>query len=482
MHKVLFGDPYQLKEKDILKRKKTSLSPNSTTPISPVYDQNMRKKGNILSDGYELKEGDLGFVEYSDHAETSTVADIVTKSKISSIEVPNTYKNKEQLDHLLKEYGAGKIEVTDGSAYGNMNFFKELMGKQGNWSKEMDILFENDTALARYEGSLENNYTYSDIELRERDREYWSEFNKNGARHISEATLSIIKPIASGAKNNSSFIDAVVDKYSIFPLTYETARKYPDLKKLYYKMNTQRDSGKGYTDYVIFASGRKVGTDTVDPLYNSDGKFNEEPFTSDVHISHDSLCIIAEVAFKGKDKKTLGTQLRNLGPIDLFSNGNPTGNTEEERNRVKEKVDKYQDSHKQLVIQGFNRLLVEWGVDTINPDSVNVDDKYEIRDKGVISELLQSEMLRRLLPDNVKDAVKTYIDEDGNEQFIAPPEATPAYKSIVNIIMSKVDKAFKQPKVSGTDVVQASVGGFSDGITKDENGNLVSDQLKFYEP
>src|SRR5699024_8327259 len=119
MHKVLFGDPYQLKEKDILKRKKTSLSPNSTTPISPVYDQNMRKKGNILSDGYELKEGDLGFVEYSDHAETSTVADIVTKSKISSIEVPNTYKNKEQLDHLLKEYGAGKIEVTDGSAYGN---------------------------------------------------------------------------------------------------------------------------------------------------------------------------------------------------------------------------------------------------------------------------------------------------------------------------------------------------------------------------
>ena len=454
-HKILFGDPYQFKIKDNIldetKRVKSFLSPRRTTFDSPDYstflNQELNKAGEI-----ELNEGDPGFQKFKPYTNTITLKDVKV------------------LGRLL-----GETNEADAASYLMDGTYKEVKLKNGQWSDEAEAWHQWQMAYTRNRMAAKGDYTYTNDSLRAQDEKTIS---KPEPKYVTE----VLKPIVTGNKYGATQFDLVLDKFSQLPLYYK-AIEGTNLEKLYVKM-MKEDVG-----YVIFESGRKVGTETLYSLYNGDGSLNDGGFDNKIQVPWSAYGIQVENSYEGSKQQTRGSQPTKLASLNLFNNGVATSpEAAREYARNKEILDRMHEN-------GYNELLRKLGIEDLG-------DGFKLTTNVDVSKLLEYEMLRREMSDNAKDTVQ--LDENG--QFRIPFEASNAYVQIRNILYSMVDKALTSPKMNGGPKVQVPVTGWEnakagrkialktkDGfkeISKVEYNNLseedkkkvrlTDDTLKFY--
>lgn len=407
MHKILFGDPYQFKIKDgkldETKRIKSFLSPRRTTFDSVEYNNFLNENYNDAQ-GIPLDPEDMFAHEFKSYVSTVTLGDV------------------ELITPLFQN-----VNETDGFSILSLPAYREIKLKNGEWPDEAEDFFQWDNSYTRQKLSKKGKYTYTNPKLETADKEAI-------AKRKPDFKSEVLKPIVSGVKHNQGRLEIVLDKFSQMPISYQ-AVEGTALEELYIKMLTEK---KGY---VIFESGRKVGTRSMSSLYNSDGSFNTEPFNpaSIENVSWKSYGIQVENAYEDKDQ-TRGSQLTKLSSLDMFDNGEeviPGARKEYERN-----VNLLDQMHN----NSYKVLLEKLGVEDLG-------DSYKLIDPTKVSETLQYELLRREASENMKDTLR--LDESG--EFRIPFESSPAYKQIKDILYSMVHKALISPTMSGKPHVQVPV-------------------------
>ncbi len=408
-HKVLFGDPYQFAIKgnilDETKRIKSFLSPRRTTFDSPDYNTFLNQELNKAEE-IELNEGDPGFQKFKPYTNTITLKDVKV------------------LGRLL-----GETNEADAASYLMDGTYKEVKLKNGQWSDEAEAWHQWQMAYTRNRMAAKGDYNYTNDSLRAQDEKTIS---KPEPPYVTE----VLKPIVTGNKYGATQFDLVLDKFSQLPLYYK-AIEGTNLEKVYVKM-MKEDVG-----YVIFESGRKVGTETLYSLYNADGSLNDAGFDNKIQVPWRAYGIQVENSYEGSKQQTRGSQPTKLASLNLFNNGVATSpEAAKEYARNKEILDKMHEN-------GYNELLRKLGIEDLG-------DGFKLTTNVDVSKLLEYEMLRREMSDNAKDTVQ--LDENG--QFRIPFEASNAYVQIRNILYSMVDKALTSPKMNGGPKVQVPVTGW----------------------
>jgi hypothetical protein len=238
LHKLLYSDPYQYK--DELKRIKKFLSPRQ------ALSSNSSELNAAMNNVYN--EGEIGRTDFTrDYFRTVTMTDVMAVGD-------------------LPGYGKGEdeeaFEETDGSGIISLPAHRNFRIRSGDWNDAEEAQYKFDI---KYEKAVKAGATPEQLTTLRK--------SNPGV----QSTYTPTKPIVSGNKGNGQlFNDIVLDKFALYPLSFRVLHEFnPDVNaiKLYNKM--QRED----IDYVIFKSGRKVGSqETFDP-YDADNNFNESPFT-----------------------------------------------------------------------------------------------------------------------------------------------------------------------------------------------------------
>lgn len=454
-HKFIFGDPYQFKIKDgqldETKRIKSFLSPRRIMFDSPELNAFMNNEYNTI-EGVELTDKDYGYHENKEYARTFTAKDIIIAGGLP---------------------GYGETNEADASSWIMDGAYKEVKYKNGQWPEEAEAWHQWQMAYTRNKLAAKKRYTYSSEKLQKRDAEM---ITKDPAVYV----LEVLKPIVSGNKFNKTQFDLVLDKFSQMPMYYQ-AIEDTNLEELYIKMFEE-----GY-DYAIVESGRKVGTEGLQPLYMPNGDFNTEAFNNTVDVPWSAYGIQVENSYAEK-LQTRGSQVTKIATVDLYDNGVATPEAEAAVNAHNKALDN-------LHVNAYAELLNEFGIEDLGTS-------FFAKDKTAIAETLRQQMLKRELSQNALDSIT--IGKNG--QFNIPLEASSSYIQIKNILYSIIDKRISSPKVNGLSGVQISAAMWEDSakgrgialktkdgykrISKDEFSKLseeeqkkvvlINDTLKFY--
>ena len=455
MHKLLYSDPYQYK--DELKRTKSFLSPSQVlVNSSPLFQA---QQNIVWNEGYE--KGDIGYYNLmKDYFNTATHEDV-----IGAIDLP----------------GYKAYEETDGAGIISFPAYRAMRIQADNW---------NDAE--------EKQYRY-DIAWEKRDKSI--KLSPEEKALLNDKTFKMVKsaypdqkPIVSGSRlakdgGKSSFNNVVLDKYSLYPLSYRVMKEMNagNAINLYNKM--QKES----VDYIIFRSARKVGApEKAHETYNKDtGEFNNEPYAETIKVPFSIMGIQSEVPSKEKDLVTRGSQPTKLITLDMFDNGVPidfkhfTGKndapreeqwallTDEER---LEQSDIFKESENNTEIldalteDAYERVLRRLGI-------VETDDgRFVIEDFSEATKTLRSELFKREVNDNISDALTNFLDKG------TTLETTPVYQQVRNILYSIVNKELVKPKISGGLKTQIPSSLFESTRAKynDKLKGFTSDILEFY--
>lgn len=470
-HKILFGDPYQFKSEkgklDETKRIKSFLSPRRRTFDMPEYNNFLREQYNIV-DNIVLDEGVPGNHSYKPFTNTVTFADVDIVGSIATL--PNVPKE------IKKAFS--KTNETDAVSWLMDNTHKEIGLKEGQWSEQAEKFHQWHMAYTRRAFDKKGLVKYTNQALQEHD-------NKLLSSPIPKYKLAVRKPIISGNKNNKVNIDLVLDKTSQMPLYYHMVED-TNLESMYVQMFKQN------IGYGIVISGRKVGTEEIHPIYNTDGSFNTAPFSNIIEVPWKIYGTQVETMSEGEKTQTRGSQATKLSSMDLFDNGeavSPEAEKAYERNTK---------ALNELNDNAYNELLDKLGIQDLG-------NAYVLENNEKVSDTLMYEMLRRQLSENAKDTIQ--LDEETKE-FLIPFEASPSYFQIKNILYSLVNKALISPSMNGAPHVQVPVTMFEKAtkgrslaiktetgwskITKNQYNELseedkkkvllTDDTLKFYTP
>jgi hypothetical protein len=451
----LFGDPYQFKiegnQLDETKRIKSFLSPRRIMFDSPELNAFMNNEYNTV-DGVELTDKDYGYHQNKEYARTFTAKDIIIAGGLP---------------------GYGQTNEADASSWIMDSAFKEVKYKNGQWPEEAETWHQWQMAYTRNKLAAKGRYTYSSEKLQKRDAEMIS-------KEAPVFVIEVLKPIVSGNKFNKTEFNLVLDKFSQMPMYYQ-AIEGTNLEELYIKMFEE-----GY-DYAIVESGRKVGTEGLQPLYMPNGDFNTEAFNNTVDVPWSAYGIQVENSYAEK-LQTRGSQVTKIATVDLYDNGVATPEAAAAVKAHKEALDN-------LHANGYAELLNEFGIEDLGTS-------FFAKDKTAVAETLRQQMLKRELSQNALDSIT--IGKNG--QFNIPLEASSSYIQIKNILYSIIDKRISSPKVNGFSGVQISAAMWEDSakgrgialktedgykrISKDEfsklseeeqkNVVLINDTLKFY--
>jgi len=423
-HKIIFGDPFQFKEKngnlDETKRIKSFLSPRGRMFDTPQFNNTLNQTLNIV-DGIQLKEEDFGYHEHKPYVNTATITDTLTVGSLAN---------------FLGAYG--KNNETDGSSIVLDNTYREIKIKNNQWSEDAEAWHQWEMAYTRKALAKKGKYTYTNEKLKKYDAELTS---KPRPYH----KIEVLKPIVSGPKNNLDYISLVLDKFSQVPIYYSMVEGRA-MENLYLKMNKEN------LGYVVVESGRKVGSEGNNSIYNPDGSFNENPYTNIIEIPWKSYGIQVETASSGQKFQTRGSQLTKLATVDLYENGEPVG-TPEQKEKIKTLVNRNTELLDKLHQNAYQELLNKWGI-------VDNGSEFVMPDGKAISETLKDEMLRRMTSENVIDSLE--LTED--YQFIVPFEASNAYYQIRSILYSSINKSLISPKMHGGAHVQVAVTMFEQAL------------------
>ena len=453
MHKLLYSDPYQYT--DELKRTKSFLSPRQTlVNNSPMFQAQQNK---LWNKGYE-SSNDIGYYSFTkDHFVTATHSDVV-----GAIDLP----------------GYKPYEETDGASIISFPAYRAMRIQSDNWNAAEEKQYRYDIAWEKRDKSIKR----SPEELA---------LLKEGNPAVKSAYPDQ-KPIVSGSKldksgNNSSYNNVVLDKNSLYPLSYRIMKEVgaDNGVKLYDKMQ------KEGIDYIAFKSARKVGAESLHSTYNKDGSFNNDEYKDKILIPFSIMGIQSEVPSKEVSLVTRGSQTTKLLTLDMFDNGVPIDFKqligEEELSREKQwenlsLIEKKDESpiYREAIINteilealtedAYQRVLRRLGISETN-------EGYEIINMSEAAKTLRSELFKREVNDNISIALEQF------ETKGVALEITPAYQQVRNILYSIINKELVRSKISGGQKTQIPSTLFEKTraeFNEKLNGH-TSDILKFYE-
>jgi len=136
------------------------------------------------------------------------------------------------------------------------------------------------------------------------------------------------KPIGVGNKaDGKKYNDIMLDKFALFPISYRIMKEFNKEADVNYVKLYDRMQSSG-VDYVVFASGRKVGSNVKHKLYDDNGAFVTDSFgtVEDGGISIIPLTILSnqtDVPTKETSTVTTGSQAVKLMTLDLMEGGVP---------------------------------------------------------------------------------------------------------------------------------------------------------------
>jgi hypothetical protein len=441
LHKVLFGDPYQFKIKggnlEETKRIKSFLSPRrrlvDMQEFNDFLNETYNKVGNT-----RLTPNDPGYHLHKSYTDTVTLSTVSVVSSIAMQEISEINK---------KSYS--NVDETDAFSFIMDATHKEIAEKEGQWTKEAEEFHQWQMAYTRRAFDAKNilGYKYPNQELKAHDALLL-------LKESPKYKLAVRKPIVSGNKANKTNIDLVLDKTSQMPIYYSMVEGR-SMEQFYIKMFNQK------LGYAIFETGRKVGIEETNTLYNEQGELNTNDFFNVISVPWSSYGTQVETMSEGPKTQTRGSQPTKMASIDLYENGEPLsieGQTAHER---------HEKALRALNVNAYNELLSKLGIE-------ENDQEFTLTDGTKVSETLMYEMLRRHVSENVKDTLD--LDEDG--LFSIPLEASPSFIQIRNILQSLITKAVISPSVNGSPHVQVPSTMFEEAT---EGRELVLKTVKGYE-
>jgi hypothetical protein len=461
LQKLIYSDPYQYS--DQLKRTKSFDSPRQLIiggqdSINDVFNE-------VWNKGYE--KDDIGYTDFN----SGSFKTVTLKDVTGITDLP----------------GYSDYTETDGSGIISYKGYRHLRIRAGEWNDAEESQY-------RYEMAWEKRDKNLKLSLEE------EAILEQGNPQVQSA-YTTQKPIVSGNKaDGNDFNDIVLDKFALYPLSYRVMKELnPDsnVVKLYNKMQSEN------IDYVVFESGRKVGSLNPHSLYVN-GKFNNAPFVTEgddrnvVNVPFEIISIQTEVPSKEKALVTRGSQVTKLLTLDFMNAGVPIdfevldneGNPirdfatiyskwyslskeqKLENSELYKEIIRNQELLEAITEEGFNSLLKSLGI-------VKTKEGYRIENKEKTANTLRKEIIKREVNDNVSKALLQFFDND------VILESTPAYQQVRNILYSIADREFISPKISGGLKVQIP-STLLESVRAEEktiNGKTgyVSNNLKFYE-
>lgn len=458
-HKLIYSDPYFYK--DELKRVKNFNSPSRGLAAGSAELNSALN--TVYNKGYNNK--DIGYTKwFSDQMRTAVLTDILATNDIEGYE---------------------PWEEGDGGGMITLKGLRRLRILAGDW-------FETDEKQYRYDVAWEKKD--KGIELSEEEETLLVEGNPG-----VQSAYTPYKPKVSGNKNDGKdYNDVMLDKFALYPLSYRIISKInkdSNLKKLYNKMIDDN------IDYVVFASGRKVGAVRTHDVYDSEGNFAIETFgtVEDGGVTNVPLTILSnqsEVPTKEASTVNTGSQSVKLMTLDLMEWGVPVdfmeGSSPSEKLVEWDKLsyDKKEEAsplYKEIKRnQKLIEALIEEGIEELHNDLgiTKEGNRYIIKPENRYKayETLRSEILRREVNDNVMSSVSDLLN--GGSII----EATPVYQQLRNILYSIADKRVISRLMTGGQKVQIPVSLYESVKAKPvkvtvkgkEKLAYTSDTIKFY--
>ena len=448
-HKILYSDPYQYS--DELKRIKNFNSPrqaivNGSAAMNAAYQKIWNKN---------YKPGDLGYTNFTDDFFRSiTHEDVIGKSD-------------------LKDYGT--FEETDGGGIISIKALRQFKIRAGDWNDDNELQYEYDIAyekVVKGKGLTEEEKEEKKLTLSAKEKAFnIQEFtNKDGSiSYIGKnpdvkSTYTPIKPIVAGNKGNGRlYNDVLLDKFALYPLSFRIMHMInPESNAIrqYEKMKSEN------IDYVVFASGRKVGAEKLNPIYNPvDGSFNTDDYEGIVNVPFGIMSIQSEVPSKDTTDVSRGSQVTKLVtmdymqagvPVDFEIEGKPnakftekykawfdlkTEEAKEKASPIYKEIKNNQVLLEEIMDEGYKQLLKKLGIEETILDGKRKE--FKIVDFSKAAETLRDEILKREVNDNISDALAGFLAGE------AVLEATPAYQQVRNILYSIADKNVISPKMNG---------------------------------
>ena len=455
MHKLIYSDPYQYS--DELKRIKNFASPgeplvNSSPEVNSTLDR-------LYNEGF--KKEDIGWTDMiRDHFRSVTLSDVLSTNE--NVGYEDAY------------------EETDGGGYITLKGVRVFKLRDGSWTSNNEKQYKYDIA---FEKTIKGK-DLTDKEKKEQGlvlSEEEKEIFKKGNPGVKD-TYTPIKPIVRGNKDNGrSYNDVVLHKFALVPLSY----------RVLYEMNPSSNAINLYNkmqkediDYAVYASGSKVGSEKISPLYDAEGKFDNTPFEDAKEkkgnlpdnvkraVSNIPFAIVAvqsEVPSKDAPQVTQGSQITKLATMDYLESGVPVDfmselPTFEERFtkwlelddkssynngvNIYNEIKNNQDLLEARIDEAVEALHKKLGmIETINDKG---EKGFEIKDKEKLIKTLKDEIGKREINYNITDALEGFVKGD------VVLEATPIYQQVRNILYSIADKTIVRPKISGGQKVQVS--------------------------
>jgi len=442
MHKLIYSDPYQYS--DELKRIKNFAAPgeplvNSSPEVNSTLDR-------LYNEGF--KKGSIGWTDMiRDHFRSVTLSDVLSTNENVGYE--------------------DDYEETDGGGYITLKGVRVFKLRDGSWTSNNEKQYRFDIAFEELVKSGADENTIN-------------KFLKNNPG--IKDTYTPIKPIVRGNKDNGrSYNDVVLHKFALVPLSF---RVLYEMNPTSNAINLYNKMQKDDIDYAVYASGSKVGSEKISPLYDAEGKFDNTPFQDAKEkkgnlpdnvkraVSNIPFAIVAvqsEVPSKDNPQVTQGSQITKLATMDYLESGVPVDFMSElptfeerfakwleldDKSSYNEGVNIYneiknnQDLLEARIDEAVESLHKKLGmVETINDKG---EKGYEIKDKEKLIKTLKDEIGKREINYNITDALEGFVKGD------VVLEATPIYQQVRNILYSIADKTIVRPKISGGMKVQVS--------------------------
>ena len=451
LHKLIYSDPYQYK--DELKRIKNFNSPRQEIIHGSADLNSVMNK--VWNEGYE--KGDIGHTDFNaEQFRTITLADVKAINELADYS-----------DSWDEADGGGIIAF---KAHRNFRI------RSGEW---------NDLEEKQYRYDIAYEKRDKGIALSEIETKLLSEPNPQ-----VKSTYTPVKPIVAGNKGNGkNYNDVMLDKFALYPLSYRIAKEINEAaleaKESSNLLNQYNKMQKENIDYAIFDSGRKVGAEDLNELYDAKGAFNNAPYKGIINVPFSIMSVQSEVPSKDSSLITRGSQVTKLITLDFMQAGVPVDykpdvkdfnqrfidwNNEEDKegkSKLYKEIKTNQKLLEEIMDNGYAELLDLLGITETREGFVIDPDK--------IADTLKSEILKREVNDNIVAALSGFT----KGQVVL--EATPAYQQIRNILYSIADSNVISPKMSGGMKVQIPSTLLEEVRQEKKNGAYTSDVLDFYE-
>ena len=434
------GNPSNFK--DFTKRFKGNLStglPMDENGDVEILLNDIRLGANIYSIGNQMN-GEIGSITRRNNSKTfltKTFYDSLDKGKkifnrLLNIKNRDNSLTKDQVDDFKKVLKAyEEINVADGQAWLNLDFYREFLMRTGNWSNEKELTVELEGLI------FKSKILNKELTKAEEDRfKYLQNLVENDDRYI----LPPVKGQYNGMYANNENPELSFDKMSLAPVlpSVIVATNNKELEKLIKNMGLY---STGYVKYESVSKGKKIEISDFNQGFD---KLSEHysPYLKEQIRTASSL----------KTELTWGTQFRKLLFASLFDNGKST-------TKIKNLYKEYISILKDLSVEAKESLSKELGA------YIDLETKKVIvTDYSKLVDRLKEQAILLDLPNNVKEALE-YNPSTG--ELLNPFETTGASSQVLNMLFGMMDKKLRNWKAVGNQYIQVT--------------NHTFDNLDFYD-